>query len=55
MLFPEEDTPLLKKWIMQRLADTCVTPSAMTLLNVAETRLGRMLTQMYLPIMFSRC
>ena len=26
MLFPEEDAPLLKAWIVKRLEDTCVYP-----------------------------
>lgn len=29
MLFPEEDSPLLKAWIVKRLENTFVTPSTL--------------------------
>lgn len=31
MLFPEEDSPLLKAWIVQRLENTFVTPSTLAM------------------------
>lgn len=37
MLFPEEDAPFLKKWIVQRLENTFVPPHLSVFLHALPT------------------
>jgi hypothetical protein len=63
MLFPEEDAPQLKKWIVKRLENTYVGANAVSQFSPWSWRrfadkpasIAPMLTQMYSPIMYSRC